>query len=530
MKTKRLFALLLTFVLCFGLFAPAALAEEDSDLPKIGTAEFYSVKLGALCEILVDLGLFYEEGTALLAEAVVTYDEMNSGFASAVGYKKGMSENYLLTALGAYFVKKPAQFEPFANTLYQLHDQYSHYMDAVTYEASYTTSDSYIGIGVELDSANPRGNFILGVFPNSPADEAGVLAGDEILTIDGTDVTKMQYTQLGELIRGEENTFVTIEVRRGNKKLSFWLERLPITISNIEFLDMGNGVAYVRVTRFGDLQTFFDFVDIYSNLPYEGFRSVIIDLRNNPGGSMDVLLSMLGYVVWEKRDEAFSIFSRDEGLVGYTSFSAGWRPNSLTILVNGQSASAAEVFAGSLQENGFATVIGEQSYGKGVGQYHLSFVDDSSAVITNFEIILPGGVQYNEVGIVPDIEVSLAKIPYEMPALSPLDKTRSMRIGSKGANVLALEERLALLGCLGETPDDEFDEATLAAVNTYQRIRSLRVVSSASTSMLDDLVKAMGELKSSYTFFDSQLDAAMKIATESAKKPLDYVLPKRDFD
>ena len=153
------------------------------------------------------------------------------------------------------------------------------------------------------------------------------------------------------VIRGPEDSEVTIGIKRENLPYAteYVIVRKPIQISNIELSDMGDGIAYIRILRFGDLKTFFDFVDIYTGLPAEGFTSVILDVRSNPGGSLDVLLNILNYVVPDKGKELMSIYTRDTGHDIYLSDGLGWTPKKMLILVNEHTASAAEVFAGSLQ-------------------------------------------------------------------------------------------------------------------------------------------------------------------------------------
>lgn len=483
----RMFTLLLCLVLCCSLLPTRAAATDT-----------YSEKLEELTELIRAQSLFSSE-----------------------------DDDPVLRALTRYFDENPGKFEEFLEYVFQSYDRYSHYMTLEQYSEAYPTSEEYVGIGVEMDDTRSGGNFIKNVFKASPAEEAGLLPGDEIVSVNGTDVTAYTLDGLTPIIRGAEGTEVTLGIRRdGTPAVRIYtLLRQAIQISNIEFEDLGDGVAYISIYRFGDLQTFMDFISLYRELPYKGFRSVIFDVRSNPGGNLDVLYNILNYIIPDAGKEILSIYSRNAGKETYRSTGAGWRPNGIAILIDEHSASAAEVFAGTLHELGYAKLFGATTYGKGVGQVHEPLEDGSVAIVTNFEIQPAGGTSYNGVGIRPDYAVQWAVVPYPMPSLNPLSYSRSIRPGEVSKDVLQLEKRLHLLGYLTDTPDETFDNRTLYAVQSFARSFNLRVLGYASQNMLYHLKLETENLQKTTIQVDTPLERALQMAKNWAKQPLSYELP-----
>lgn len=473
MKIKKL----LSLILCTVLIA--------STIVTTASATTYTEKLEELAEMIREAGLYSSE-----------------------------DDDPIMKALERYFTENPNKFAEFANYLFQTHDIYSHYYTAEKYEELYPKATEYVGIGVEMDDTRSGGNYIKNVFEGSPAEEAGLLPGDEIVTVDGVDVSSYSMPSLTSLIRGTEGTEVVIGIRRENKPaiIEYTIVRQPISISNIEFYDMGDGIAYIRILRFGDLKTFFDFATLYIDLPNQGFKSVVFDVRNNPGGSLDVLLNILNYIVPDEGKDLMSIYTRENGHEIYTSTGIGWQPEKMIVLVNEYSASAAEVFAGSLQSLGYAEVVGKQTYGKGLGQYHYSLDDGSVAIITNFEIKLSGKISYNDEGIVPDYIVSQGTAKYPIPQLGNLSHRKSIYLGDVSEDVYQLELRLNLLGYLTDTPDKNFDSRTLYAVQSFAKDNGLRILGYASGNMIYHLNQAIAELANTTVVVDTQLETALKMA------------------
>jgi carboxyl-terminal processing protease len=278
------------------------------------------------------------------------------------------------------------------------------------------------------------------------------------------------------------------------------------------------------------MQTFIDFVSRYKKLPYEGYRSVIIDVRGNPGGDLGVLANMLNYVVPDKK-VMFSLRYRDEEIEPISSTGIGWRPNKIVVLTDKNSASAAEIFSGSLQDLGYADIVGETTYGKGYGQYHITLDDNSTAVVSNFEILLPVTTHYDGKGIVPKYPVALGQEAYPMPALTPLYPSGAIEASaSYSERDYALEQRLSLLGYLGKKPNGIFDSETLWAVNAFQRLHGQAETADCPETTIAALAADISALSKTMVPKDTQLNKALELAYKAAEKPLSYTLPKVTLD
>ena len=473
MKLKKLLSMLLVTIVLFPITVTPAFAST------------YTGKLDELAELIKEYGLYSSNDGDPIAEAIERY-----------------------------FTENPDKFSEFVNYIFENHDGYSHYYSAEDYSELYPAASEYVGIGVEMDDSRTDGHFIKNVFRGSPAEAAGILSGDEIIAVDGEDVRFLPMSSLTSKIRGEEGSDVTIAIRRDNlpSVTEYTIVRRAIQVSNIELHNMGDGVAYIKILRFGDFKTFLDFANMYTVLPDMGFTSVIFDVRNNPGGSLDVLLNILNYIVPEEGKELISIYSRDSGHDVYLSDGLGWMPDKMIVLVNEHTASAAEVLAGTLKVLGYAEVVGTPTYGKGLGQYHFTLDDGSVAILTSFEIKLSGSVSYNGEGINPDYTVYQQQAPYPMPKLGELSHRNSVFLGEESDRVRELELRLNVLGYLRDTPDNIFDESTLYAVQSFARDNNLRILGYASGNMIYHLNRAIEELAATQIVVDTQLETAIDMA------------------
>ncbi len=438
----------------------------------------------------------------------------------SLNYNGESAEELVTSALLEYLKQNPEALDEFLDILLQQQDKYSHFMEPEIYDDAYFTDTEFVGIGVSLDDAEPYSGRITGVFVGSPAEQAGLLAGDIIITIDGENVEGKHYSELSTLIRGEKGTEVTLGVLRDGEAMEFKVVRQVITVSDIEFRDLGDGIAYIRISQFRDIRTYVDFVKALDNIYREGYTAIVYDLRNNLGGDVTVLYNMLQYAVTTKGAELFTLAPRNEVPNVYYSNALGQKVNSVAVLINGNTASAAEMFAGALKYSEGAVLVGETSYGKGVGQYHFELSDGSVAIITNFEILLPGSISYNSVGIDPDIAVENTPVLFpEYDTLSPLG-SEAISAQSSGIQVRGLEERLGLLGMFDGTADNVFDDATLAAVNAFQEEYGFAVTPEASPDMLEALDLIFRELAESEVALDLQLNAAIDALLAAAHMPL----------
>lgn len=261
----------------------------------------------------------------------------------------------------------------------------------------------YEGIGIEIDFVEDK-LVIIAPLEGSPADEAGLLPQDEIIGIDGMPVMGSELLEVIDLIKGARGTQITLTIIRDGEDIQeFTITRSVVRIKSV-YLDVQDNIAVMRITKFGnDTEKLFN--QEVRQIISKNIQGVILDLRNNPGGFLDVGVQVAnefldGGVIVEERFKGGKIvpFSADgEGELSHLP---------VVVLVNGGSASAAEIVAGALRDNNRAVIVGERTYGKGSVQEVEEFADGSALRITIAHWFTPLGISISEEGINPDILIT----------------------------------------------------------------------------------------------------------------------------
>ena len=442
--------------------------------------------------------------------------------ALAIYQKYGLFSNdetdYVREALIELFEEDESLFYKLINKIYGKDDRYSKYMTPEAYDENYSMESTMVGIGVVI-AISEDGYLVVENVSSGPAGSAGIKKGDRFIAVDGVNVDGYFPAELGELIRGEEGTHVKIDVLRGEEKLSFNVRREKVRLSDVTAEIIEDKIGYIKLTQFGGINSFVDFMKAYDEFGEKEVNTVILDLRNNPGGSFDCFVNLMDNIIPEKDiPYAMTWQASPYGMKIYLSEGYGWEFNKFVILVNGQTASAAEIMAGSLRDLGYATIVGENTFGKGMGQYHIETKDGDEAIVTTLEIKLPISGGYDGVGIAPDHKVKMKLTPYTLPYLTPLkEKCDASKI--KTENVKAIEERLLTLGYFYGTPDSEWDNRTMRAVNAFCRENGIAV--NNSVCKWETIVKIDEETKKLTTKFvavDEPLSRAIELAREYAAK------------
>ena len=302
----------------------------------------------------------------------------------------------------------------YAGLLDEMDSPYTFYLDAEEYAMLQESMEGeYYGIGAQVGSRDGA-YFILDIFDDSPALEAGLRNGDQILAVDGEPAESFaDVSLLASKVRGKEGTEVTLTIYRANdnKEMEVVLKRGKVTTANLKYSMLEDQIGYVRIMEFNQ-GVAKNFIHALDDLKEQGARTIIFDLRNNPGGYVSEVTTMLDYLLPEV-DIAVA-----KGRSYGEEFSEAWTSDSFvgvpeeweyTILVNENSASASELFTGCLRDVKGSTIVGKKTFGKGVGSITYELSDGSAIQITNFHYYLPKGDCINEIGIEPDIEVDLEK-------------------------------------------------------------------------------------------------------------------------
>ncbi|MBQ9991265.1 MAG: S41 family peptidase [Lachnospiraceae bacterium] len=287
-----------------------------------------------------------------------------------------------------------------------LGDPYSVYYSAAELtEIQQKTEGIYYGIGAYI-SKGATDDFctISGVIKDTPAEEAGLRAGDIIYEVDGVLAQGMGTTEIVALIKGEEGTIVTLTlIREGETDyLEVPVERRKIESPTVEWEMLENNIGYILITEFDDVTTD-QFAEAMAECRGQGMQSLILDLRSNPGGNLSTVCEIARMLL-------------PKGLIVYTEDKAGNREEyscdgdrvidiPVVVLVNGYSASASEILAGAIQDYGVGTIMGTTTFGKGIVQRIISLSDGSAVKLTVSKYYTPAGNDIHEKGIVPDVEV-----------------------------------------------------------------------------------------------------------------------------
>ena len=307
-----------------------------------------------------------------------------------------------------------------------LGDEYTEYFTKSEMEEFKSeVQGNYVGVGIYM-MQNTKENNIVILYPieGSPAEKAGLKSGDIIKKVDDTEFTGEDFEKVSTYIKGKEGTKVKIEIERNGENLTFEVERKKIDLYTIKSEILQNNIGYIKVSSFDD-DCAKEFKQTYNELNKSNkLKGLIIDLRNNGGGIVDEALDMADLILDKDKIELISTNKNGEEEIKKSKSNPVINVP-IVVLVNGNTASASEIFAAALKENGKATIIGEKTYGKGVIQELISLRDGSGIKVTIEEYLTPNRNKINKVGITPDKEVTL---PDTVTSIYNIEKTEDTQL------------------------------------------------------------------------------------------------------
>ena len=312
--------------------------------------------------------------------------------------------------LQSYFYKpdlvndQQALYGAMKGVVQQLGDPYSEFLDPTEFKNfNGSLEGQFSGVGIEISIKNDVLT-VIAPLVGTPAEAAGIVAGDQILAINGKSTEGMTLSEAGVKIRGDTGTSVTLTVRHeGGTIVDISIVRADITIDSVTSNTLADGkIGYIRILRF-DSDTVAMLDSALASFDLNSMTGLILDLRNDPGGLMQAAISAASRFV----DEGIVLRTEDRLAGEKLYWSKGNRvPNlPLAILINRGSASASEITAGAIRDNNMGILVGETSYGKGVFQQVIDFPDGSALKVTVGEYFTPSGRTVNNVGLAPDIAV-----------------------------------------------------------------------------------------------------------------------------
>ena len=287
-------------------------------------------------------------------------------------------------------------------------DRWSYYISAEDYESHMEQMENaYVGVGITI-LIREDGILIQQVTPGGPAEEAGLLADDLILSIEGQSTLGMDGEDARNLVRGKEGTRVNLKIRRQGQELDFDVERRTIETVVAQGQMLEDNIGYVQIFNF-DTRCYDETIAAIESLLGQGAEKLIFDVRFNPGGYAHELVKVLDYLLPE--GELFRTVDY-AGREDVDMSDAGYLDVPMAVLVNGDSYSAAEFFAAALSEYDAAVVVGEKTVGKGYFQTTYRLSDGSALNISIGKYFTPKGVSLAGVGITPDVELPVDEDTY----------------------------------------------------------------------------------------------------------------------
>lgn len=332
----------------------------------------------------------------------------NSGKDGTLGEAVSEKIDILEYMIDQYYYKDEISREDLENGIYQglmdaVGDPYTSYFSAEDFNTFMEqTTGAYYGIGAyvaqDIERNYPKINSPI---PGSPAEEAGLRPNDIIYEVDGVSTYGMDLDKVVSLIKGEEGTSVNINIYRDGEYMDVKVERRQVKIPTVEQEMMEDGMAYIRIIEFDDV-TPGQFEEALQTSRNEGMKGLVLDLRGNPGGSVNAVVDVARMLL-------------PEGLVVYTEDKYGKREEyrcdgsrefelPLVVLVDGNSASASELLSGAIQDYKKGTLVGTTTFGKGIVQQLLTLRDGSAIKITVSSYYTPKGRNIHGTGIEPDVE------------------------------------------------------------------------------------------------------------------------------
>ena len=421
----------------------------------------------------------------------------------------------------------PNYFKFLVNYMLSTMDPYSSYHELSSHFLDVENAST--GYGIVISDSDGK-IVITDVVSDSSADKAGLKPGDILISIGDYDVENLpkeaaiiilQRPYIFFSKKDESGSYTdynpecTFTVERDGQKITLSMKKDSYTQKQFSAsLTQEGKTAYVSISSFLGTDMDKDFNKLIYGYAADGIKNLTIDLRDNGGGSLEYALSMvetfvdngelLCYYNERNLEEPEPVYS--------TTPKASF--DSITILVNKNTASAAELFTSILQTKQLAKVVGERTYGKSVGQSVYYLANGDYITITTYEMLDENLESYNAIGIIPDIEIENVELLYTLPLLGTFNHQNYTEIkeGEYSDVTRALEDRLVILGYMyPEYSDGIFDETTATALKIYQAIRGIEPTGTCTFDTVTKITASINSYKY-YTYYeDSQYDVAMII-------------------
>ncbi len=450
-----------------------------------------------LAFIMILTPVVLAEETEYKNEVLISYMDIILEYISE-NYRYDLTKEQMYeTALKEVLDNNPALFEKIIESVFESLDKYSEYYDREEMKSFMNSLQASIcGIGVNVQSQNGK-IVVISPIENSPAYKAGILAGDVIVSVDGEDISGKDLTYAQSVITGEKGTAVKIGVQRNGSEeiIYFTIIRDTFEESTVAGTVIEDGtIGYIDISTFST-HTDEEMKKQLEDFDKKGIKKLIIDLRNNPGGDKDALVEALR--MFCPKGPVFNIeYKNSKENETYYCYKDNSKKYKIVVLVNENSASASEAFAGTMKDTGVATIVGETTYGKGTVQTVNTLITGGGFKLTVGNYTTAKGNVVDGVGIVPDIEIkNKTCLLSEHPEIKDIMFAAVINENSSAESIQIIEQRLNLLGIYTGEVDGIYDANTAEAVKIFQQTYSHEVTGAMDIMTQVDLHNATRNIK-----------------------------------
>ncbi|MGV3489610.1 MAG: S41 family peptidase [Tuberibacillus sp.] len=399
-----------------------------------------------------------------------------------------------------------------------LNDPFSDYMDPKTAgEFTQSLSSSFQGIGAEVQLVNGVVT-VVSPIKGSPADKAGLRPHDQILKVNGQSLDGKTLSEAVSIIKGKKGSVAHLTVQRqgASSLLEFDIVRDEIPMTTVyskTYQQDNHTLGYLQITSFSE-NTDKEFKDALSDLEKKHIEGLIIDVRGNPGGYLDKVEGMLSEIISSKKP-IVQVEDRNGNRQPAYSDLKMKKPYPIVGLIDGGSASAAEIMSAALKEAGGYPLVGVKSFGKGTVQQAVTLNDKSELKLTMAKWLTPDGNWIHKKGIQPTVKVEEPDYFYTAPLVVPKDKP--LKFDMNNEQIANAQKMLKGAGFDPGRNDGYFDQDTVTAVKAFQKANGLKV-----TGEIDDKTASQLEFKI-YDIvkdpkYDLQLKTAMQVLVKNIEK------------
>lgn len=343
-------------------------------------------------------------------------------------------------------------------------DEYSEYYTPKEYtDFVNNINHTFYGIGVVIQKKEDYVE-VTNCLEGGAAFSAGIEAGDKIVSVDGVSAVKKTLSEVQSMVTGDLGTDVSVTVLRAGQEIDFAMKRAPVSDITVSYILLKGNIGYVRIINFAE-KTSTEFAEVLKKIENDGVTNVILDLRDNPGGYLTSAIEIAKMIIPEGVVVQTMYRQEEKNEIYYSELK---NPKfKFNVLVNKNTASAAEVLSGAMQDSGIGTLIGETTYGKAVIQ-EIFRMADGAFKLTTGHYLTRDGHEINKKGINPDEYIVNPTQPVDLSRYTPLDYQIKWKVGEQDNTIQGAKERLRRLRYYSGEINMDFDTALEEAVTRFQ--------------------------------------------------------------